>query len=477
VEAAQLKMLIGGRAAGSGPGVGVLNPFDGSVVGTVHEATEDEVELALSVAAEGASVMRKLSRFDRAGVLARASELIESRADALALTIASESGKTLREASGEVSRAVQTFRVASEEARRLAGEVVPFDGAPTGTDRFGFYLRVPLGVVVAITPFNFPLNLAAHKVAPAIAAGNSVILKPASATPLTGLALGEVLYEAGVPVEGLSVVTGSGSAVGGALVSDPRPRMVTFTGSPPVGRAIVAAAGLKKTAMELGSNSAVIVTAECDVEAAADRCARAAFALAGQVCISVQRVMVERSVMGRFLEAACATAGSLSVGDQLADGTDVGPMIDEAEAARAAEWLDEALKAGASVSAGGGRDGSLFEPTVLTDVPADARVWREEAFAPVMSVRPFDTLDEAIDAVNDSAYGLQAGIYTDSLEEALRAAHEIECGGVMVNDVPTFRVDLMPYGGQKDSGVGREGPRFAVEEMTEIRVVGVRRPA
>ncbi|MFH1690562.1 MAG: aldehyde dehydrogenase family protein [Candidatus Eisenbacteria bacterium] len=470
-------MLIGGRPVGDGPDVEVRNPFDGSVVGTVPEATEEEVELALSVATEGASVVGRLPRVERAAVLARAAELIESSGEQLTRTIASESGKTVREAEGEVGRAVQTFRVASEEARRLAGEVVPFDGAPTGRDRFGFYLRVPLGVIVAITPFNFPLNLAAHKVAPAIAAGNSVILKPASACPLTGIALGEILYEAGLPPAGLSVVTGSGGGVGSRLVGDPRPRMVTFTGSPSVGRAIVASAGLKKTAMELGSNSAVIVTERCDVEAAAQRSARAAFALAGQVCISVQRVIVERGVMERFLEAACAVARSLVVGDQLSAGTDVGPMIEEGEAARAESWVAEARDAGASVLAGGARAGTLFEPTVLVDVPGAARIWRDEAFAPVMAVRPFDTLDEAIATVNDSAYGLQAGIYTDRLEDALRAAHEIECGGVMVNDVPTFRVDLMPYGGQKDSGLGREGPRFAVEEMTEIRVVSFRRPA
>jgi acyl-CoA reductase-like NAD-dependent aldehyde dehydrogenase len=253
--------------------------------------------------------------------------------------------------------------------------------------------------------------------------------------------------------------------------------MVTFTGSPPVGRAIQAAAGLKKTAMELGSNSAVIVTAETDVEAAAERSARAAFALAGQVCISVQRIVVERGVMDRFTTAACEVARSLKVGDQLVPSTDVGPMIDEGEAERAESWVREALDAGASALSGGTREGTLYSPTVLVDVPGDARVWRDEAFAPVMAVRPYDTLDEAIEIVNDSAYGLQAGIYTDRLEDALRAAHEIECGGVMVNDVPTYRVDLMPYGGMKESGLGREGPRFAVEEMTEIRVVGFRRPS
>jgi glyceraldehyde-3-phosphate dehydrogenase (NADP+) len=470
-----MKMLIGGRSVGAGPEIEVTNPFDGAVIGTVPSATPEDLEDALATAVRGAEIMRDFPRVERAAVLARASEGLEARSDDLARTIACESGKTLREASGEVARAVQTFRVSAEEARRLAGEVVPFDGAPTGTDRFGFFLRVPLGVVVAITPFNFPLNLAAHKVAPAIAAGNSVILKPATATPLTGLALGEVLYEAGLPPEALSVVTGAGGAVGTALVADPRPRMVTFTGSPAVGKAIVRDAGLKKTAMELGSNSAVVVTERCDVEAAADRCMRAAFALAGQVCISVQRVVVERAVMDRFSDAARRTARGLRAGDQLDPETDVGPMIDAGEARRAEQWLAEARAAGAEVLTGGDRTGTLFEPTVLTGVPEDARLWRDEAFAPFVCLAPCDSLDEALDLVNRSRYGLQAGIYTDRVEDALRAAHEIECGGVMVNDVPTYRVDLMPYGGQKESGLGREGPKFAVEEMTEIRVVGFRR--
>jgi acyl-CoA reductase-like NAD-dependent aldehyde dehydrogenase len=330
-------------------------------------------------------------------------------------------------------------------------------------------------VVLAITPFNFPLNLAAHKVAPAIAAGNAVILKPASATPLTDIELGRVLLDAGLPEDAISVVTGSGSVVGDRLVGDPVPRMVTFTGSAEIGKAIVARAGLKKVAMELGSNSAVIVTDRCDPSSAVERTVRGAFALAGQVCISVQRVLVQKRVLDRFLKEVIAFTESLSVGDQLLEETDVGPMIDEDQAARAEEWLDEAVALGARVAVGGSRKGTLFEPTVLADVPEEARIWKDEAFAPVMAVNSYGMLDEAIAAVNRSRYGLQAGIYTDDLDDALRAAHEIRCGGVMVNDVPTFRVDLMPYGGEKESGLGREGPRFAVEEMTEIRVVGVRR--
>jgi glyceraldehyde-3-phosphate dehydrogenase (NADP+) len=468
-------MLIGGSSVSGTSTMEVLNPFDGSVVGCVPEATDGQLEEALSAAVRGAAVMAAVPRFERAAVLKRASDEIARRTEGLSRTIALESGKTLTEAAGEVGRAVETFRVASEEARRTAGEIVPFDGAPTGTDHFGFYMRVPLGVIVAVTPFNFPLNLAAHKVAPALAAGNAVILKPASATPLTGIALGEVLYESGVPPEALSVVTGPGGSVGTRLVSDPRPRMVTFTGSRDVGAEIARHAGLKRTAFELGSNAAVVVTRHCDVSAAAERCVRGACALAGQVCISVQRVLVDRPVMEAFTDAALGATRSLALGDQMASGTDVGPMIDGTEASRAESWLTDACSAGARVLCGGTRDGTLFRPTLVADVPDEVRLWNDEAFAPIMAVRPCDGLDDAIRQVNASSYGLQAGVFTDRIEEALRAAHEIECGGVMINDVPTFRVDLMPYGGQKGSGMGREGPRFAMEEMSETRVVAFRR--
>lgn len=469
-------MLIAGRSVEGESHIPVRNPFDGSVIGLVPEAAAEELEEALAAAGRGADVMSRMPRAERASVLVRASEALAARSDELSRTIALESGKTVREASGEVARAVETFRISSEEARRLAGEIVPFDGAPTGRDRFGFFLRVPLGIVIAITPFNFPLNLAAHKVAPAVAAGNAVILKPASATPLTGIALGEILYESGLPHDALSVVTGPGGRVGSALASDPRPRMITFTGSREVGGKIAGCAGLKKTAFELGSNAGVIVTEHCDVPAAAERCVRGACALAGQVCISVQRVLVLRSVFDEFSDAAVAAARSLRVGDQMADDTDVGPMISEPEARRAETWLDEAVSSGAEVLCGGERRGTLFEPTIVTGVSDEARLWRDEAFAPVSVVRPCDTYDEALAQVNNSRYGLQAGVFTDDIEEALRAAHEIECGGVMINDVPTFRVDLMPYGGQKGSGFGREGPGFAIEEMTETRVVAFRRP-
>jgi len=470
-----MKMIIGGREAGSGRTMEVRNPYDGSVLDTVPSATPDEVDAALASAEKGARTMAATSRFERGAILDRAAAAVERRSGELSSLLASEVGKTVREAQSEVSRAAQTLAASAAEARRLGGEIVPFDAAPHGRDRFGFWIRVPVGVVVAVTPFNFPLNLAVHKVAPAIAAGNAVILKPASATPLTDIVLGSILLEAGLPGEALSVVTGPGPGVGDALVSHPLPRMVTFTGSADVGRAILARAGLKKTAMELGSNSAVIVTDRCDVESAAGRCVRGAYAVAGQVCISVQRVLVQRDVARRFLDAAVAGAESLRVGDQLLDGTDVGPMINEKEAARAADWIAEASRLGARILSGGARSGATVTPAVIADPPEESRVWKDEAFAPLMCVRTYGTLDEAIACVNRSRYGLQAGVFTDRLEDALRAVHEIECGGVMVNDVPSFRVDVMPYGGVKESGLGREGPRFAVEEMSEIRVVSMRR--
>jgi len=472
-------MLIAGEPA-DGPGtIEVINPYDGSLIDTVPSAGPEQVAGALDAAERGATLMESMPRVERAAILTRVASVLETRSEELARLLCREVGKTIREARGEVGRAVQTFLLSAEEARRLAGEVVPFDGAPTGTDRFGFTLRVPVGIVVAITPFNFPLNLAAHKIGPAIAAGNAVILKPASATPLTDIVLGEILVESGLPPEAVSVITGSGATVGDALVTDPRPRVVTFTGSADVGRAIVGRAGLKRCSMELGSNAAVIVEPDGDLETAAERSMRGAFALAGQVCISVQRVLVHTSVYDAFLELAVAVTEGLHVGDPADERTDIGPMIDVREARRAEAWIEDALSVGARRATAGGRGdsitGALLNPTVLTDVATDARLWCDEAFAPVVCFRPYSTLDEAIGLVNESRYGLQAGIYTDDLEAALEAAHRIRCGGVMVNDVPTWRVDLMPYGGEKDSGLGREGPRYAVEEMSEQRVVGIRR--
>jgi glyceraldehyde-3-phosphate dehydrogenase (NADP+) len=411
------------------------------------------------------------SRAERAAVLRKVSEGLLARKQELSLLLVGEVGKTIREAQTEVERASATFLAAAEEAKRIAGEVIPFDAVPAGAGRRGFAFKVPIGTVVAITPFNFPLNLAAHKVAPAIAAGNCVVLKPASQTPLTGLALGKAILDAGFPPAGLSVLPGPGGTLGAALVGDPRPRMVTFTGSAEVGRRIAASAGLKRLAMELGSNSAVIVTASADLEAAAARIVTGAFALAGQVCISVQRVLAHRKIYGDLTGRIIGLASRLRVGDPLEAGTDMGPMISPEAARGLKAWIDQAAEQGAEVRLGGDHRGTLFSPTVLTAVPTAAEVWKEEAFGPVVCINPYDGLEEAVEAVNRSKYGLQAGIFTASLDEAFQAVYDLEVGGVMVNDVPTYRVDHMPYGGVKDSGLGREGLKYAIDEMSETKLV------
>jgi len=449
----------------------VKNPFDESIIDEVPRAEPEDVEEAFASALRGLEQMSKLSAYERHKILRRAAEAIETRGEELAKALALEVGKTIREARGEISRTVQTFTFGAEEAKRIYGEGIPFDAAPRGENKLGFTIRVPVGVVVAITPFNFPLNLAAHKVAPALAAGNSVVLKPATDTPLTDLMMGRLLLEAGLPQEALNLITGYGQEIGDALVTDERGRMVTFTGSLEVGKRIMAHAGLKKATMELGSNSAVIVMGDADLEDAASRITAGAFALAGQVCISVQRVFVQKGSFESLVSAVVSRVGKLRVGDPLSENTDMGPMISLAAAEKAGGLVQEALDRGGELACGGQRDGSLFSPTVLLNVPHQCRVCSEEAFAPLVVINPVEDLDQAIAMVNDSQYGLQAGIFTADLASALEAAKRIHVGGVMVNEVPSFRVDHMPYGGVKGSGIGREGLKYAVEEMTEIRLV------
>jgi len=441
------------------------------VIGEVPQAGAGEVEAALDSAVRGARQMAGLTAAERHDILRRTAEGLRNRSEDLALTLTREVGKTIREARGEVMRTIQTFTAAAEEAKRIHGQGVPMDADPRGAGRLGFTLRVPVGVVVAITPFNFPLNLAAHKVAPALAAGNSVILKPATETPLADLRLAAILEQSGLPEDALNVITGRGDQVGPPLISDERVRMLSFTGSLDVGRTMTAVPGIRKTTMELGSNSAVIVMADADADLASRRIAAGAFALAGQVCISVQRVYVQRPIFDRLVETVCERAGKMKIGDPREEATDMGPMISQAAVERAQSWIEEALEAGGKRVCGGRREGALLWPTVLTQVPDTCRISSQEAFAPVVMINPVDTLEEAIARVNDSRYGLQAGIFTGELSGALRAAREIEVGGVMINEVPTFRVDHMPYGGMKMSGIGREGLRYAIEEMTEIRLV------
>jgi len=465
------RLLIGGRWVESAGGSReVRNPYDGSLVGLVPLATPVEVEAALAAAHDASPVMAALPAHERAALLNRTADLIARDREQLARTIAAESGKALKFALGEADRAVQTFRFAAEEAKRLHGETVPMDAAVGAERRLGFWFRVPRGPVVAISPFNFPLNLVAHKVAPALAAGNSIILKPPTPTPLTAVHLAHLLVEAGVPAGGFNLVTGDGSVVGDALVADPRVAVVSFTGSPPVGKGILARAGLKRVILELGSNSAVIVAADASLDKAFPGLVTGSFANSGQICISTQRIYVHESRWEEFVPRFVAATEALVVGDPLDPSTDVGPLIDEREAIRAEEWIAEAVAAGARVLTGAEREGSVLRPTVLTDVTPEMKVMCRELFAPAVSLVPFAELADAIRQVNASQYGLQAGIYTESLDTAMRAVRELEVGGVIVNDSSNFRADQMPYGGIKESGLGREGLRFAVEEMTEIKL-------
>jgi glyceraldehyde-3-phosphate dehydrogenase (NADP+) len=465
------KLIVGGREKDSATSFEVLNPFDSSPIDAVASAEAGHVEEALSAAEAARPTIRALPRSRRAKILHEVSRRLTDRSDELSRLLAAEAGKTLKEARGEVARAASTFAFAGDEAKRLAGEIIPFDAVPGGHARQGYSLKVPLGTILAITPYNFPVNLAAHKIAPAMAAGNPFILKPASVTPLCDIMLGRIILEAGFPPEGVSVLPGPGSSVGLELVRDPRPRMVTFTGSVEVGKQIAREAGYKKIGMELGSNSGVIVTESADLDFACKRIVTGAYALAGQVCISVQRVVAHRNIFDELLERVNALAGELRAGDQLDPATGMGPMITETEAARVEAWVEEAVGAGARVTAGGSRQGTLFQPTVLTGVPENARLWQEEAFGPVVSINPYDDFNEALASINETRYGLQAGIFTDSMDQAFQAIEALDVGGVIVNDFPTYRVDQMPYGGVKDSGIGREGLKYAIQEMTEEKLI------
>jgi acyl-CoA reductase-like NAD-dependent aldehyde dehydrogenase len=467
-----MKMLIGGEWVDKKEKIEVMNPYNGTVVDTVPRGDSEDVKKAVRSAQMGLDEMKSLSSYERYEILKRASELLNEYREKIAQTLTQEVGKTITEARKEAERAAQTFLWASEEAKRIFGETIPFDAAPGADKKMGFFMRVPVGVIGAITPFNFPLNLVAHKLAPAFAAANSVVLKPATQTPLSAIQLGEILLLAGLPPHALQIVTGSGGVVGESLVTDPRVRMVTFTGSMETGQTITSKAGLKKVTMELGSNSACIIMKDGDLERAADRITLGGFALAGQICISVQRVFVQDEIYEPFLQSLTEKVKNLVVGDPGDETTDVGPMIDKEAAKRAKEWVDEVVeKTGRPPLLGGDREGTLFQPTILTEVPKTCKVISKEVFAPVIAINRFKTLEEAIDLVNESPYGLQAGVFTKDLKGAFEAARKIEVGGVMINEIPTFRVDNMPYGGVKGSGFGREGPRFAVEEMTEIRVV------
>ncbi len=466
-----MRMYAAGRWIDTAKTIDILNPYNGTVIDTVPRADPNDAEMALESIARGARTMAALSGYDRYRILRAAADLIETRSEELAGTITLEEGKSLTESRAEVSRAVQTLTLSGEEAKRLHGETVPFDGAPGGSRKFGFTLRVPCGVVVAISPFNFPLNLVCHKVGPALAAGNAVIIKPATDTPLSALKLTEILLEAGLPAEGIACLTGLGTEIGDMLCSDRRVRKITFTGSRDVGERICRKAGIKKITMELGSNAPVIVMPDADLEKVAAAVVATGYSNAGQVCISTQRVLASEKVYGDLLDALKPKVEALITGNPVDERTTVGPMIREQEAIRVGEWVQEAVANGARVLTGGERQGAVYAPTVVAEVTPDMRLFYDELFGPAVAVTRFDTIDEAIALANNSIYGLAAGIFTENLEWAMRFAREVEAGSLMINWGPQWRADLMPYGGLKESGFGKEGPRYAVEEMTELKLV------
>ena len=466
-----MKMYINGQWIDKAETIPVFNPFDQSLLDTVPRGTAADVELAVTSAVRGAVAMGKLTSFERYSILRRTADIMAERAEDLGQTITKEEGKVIAEGRGEVQRAIQTITGSAEEAKRLHGETVPLDAAPGNVNQFGFTIRVPVGVVAAIAPFNFPLNLVCHKVGPAIAAGNAVVLKPAGDTPLSALKLTEILLEAGLPEEAIQCVTGPGGEIGDTLTGDPRIRKITFTGSMEVGDRICRNAGIKRVTMELGSNSPLIIMSDADIEKVAAATVASGFANAGQVCISTQRVLADRRIYADFLDALAPATEAFNTGNPLDDSVRMGPMIRATDADRVGEWISEAVGQGARVLVGGDHEGTMHAPTVVVDAKPDMKVSREELFGPAVAVSSFDNIDDALAMANDSRFGLSAGIFTQNIDWAMRFAREVQSGNLHINSSPQWRADLMPYGGLKDSGMGKEGPGYAVEEMTELKMV------
>jgi len=464
-------MLIDGVWSGAAEGIDVLDKYTDEVIGTVPVASQDDVSRATAAAKSAFATWSETPAWKRSKILQQTADGIAARQDEIATVIAREAGKAWKYAVAEVQRSVETFTFAAEEAKRIHGETIPMDASAFGENRVGYYVRTPLGVVAAITPFNFPLNLVAHKVAPALAAGNTLVLKPAHETSLTAVRLGEVLEAAGLPKGVFNIVHGEGRVVGEALVRDPVPAKITFTGSPPVGQHIMAVAGLKRVTLELGNNSGTIVEPDADLDKAVPRCVVSAFANSGQICISLQRIYVHEQVAKDFVDRFLKATAALKVGNPVDKDCDVGPLISTSAAEKAEDWIKEAVAEGARCLIGGRREGRVLWPTVLVDTRPDMKVMCEEAFAPLVSIVTYRDFEEALRMLNDSPFGLQAGLYTQDIRKAFAAARTIDVGGMMINDTSIFRVDHMPYGGNKLSGIGREGVRFAIEEMTNLRMV------
>lgn len=449
----------------------IFSPYSGVALDTVPAATAEQVEQTLAAAELAAIVMANLTAYERYSILMRAADLVAQNVEDLARTVSLEMGKPLTESRGEAGRVPDLLRLSAFEGSQLRGETLPVEAQAGAKGKLGLTLRAPCGVVVAISPFNYPLLLVVHKIGPALAVGNAVILKPANQTPFSALKLTRLLLEAGLPENGLQCITGAGSMIGPALCSDSRVRKISFTGSTEVGERITRIAGVKKLSLELGSNCPLIVLPDADLSLAAQATAVGGFVNAGQVCISTQRVVVHRKVQVEFLDALQAAVEAIKVGDPLVDDTRLSAMVSEFEAQRVDAWVQEALHGGARVVTGGQRQGPVFTPTVVADVAPEMRISREEVFGPVVAVTPVDTFEQAIAYANDSKYGLAAGIFTRDVNVALRFAKQAQCGMVMINWTPLWRADLMPYGGFKGSGIGKEGPRYAVDEMTELKTI------
>jgi acyl-CoA reductase-like NAD-dependent aldehyde dehydrogenase len=461
---------VAGKWLSQGKPLEVLSPYDGTAAGVTYWATSDDLERAIQSAVTSFETTKRMPAYERQRILRAISDAIATHRDDFTRLMALEAGKPVKTARAEVDRAIFTFAIAAEESVRIGGEWLPMDLQPSTAGRSAIVRRFPLGPIAAITPFNFPLNLVAHKIAPAIAAGCTMVLKPAPKTPLSALMLAEIVEKAGWPAAALSTLSLSNEDAA-RLVADDRLKLLTFTGSGAVGWGLKHRAGKKKVALELGGNAGVIVHADADIDFAAERCALGGFSYAGQSCISVQRIFVQRGIEEKFTSSLLARVGKLKLGDPLDESTDVGPMINEEAAKRAASWVEEAAKGGAKILAGGKRNGALMAPTVLSDTKPNMRVNCEEVFAPVVVIEPYDDFADALRRVNDSPYGLQAGLFTNDAKLIFQAYEALEVGGLIVGDMSSFRIDHMPYGGVKESGLGREGLRYAIEEMTEPRLL------
>lgn len=465
-------LIIGGKEVKKEPYLDIFYPYTEEIIGKVSIGTKDDVEKAVEEAKIGFNILKNLSSYKRYEILKTVSQKLLEQKEEIAKTIVLEVGKTIREARLEVERASQTFLFAAEEAKRINGETYPLDAHPSGEGKFGFYIREPAGIVGAITPFNFPLNLSAHKVAPAIGAGCAIILKPSEKTPFSPIKMVELLIEAGLPKEAISLIPGF-KDVGEAIVTHKDIRVISFTGSKAVGEAISKSAGIKKLVLELGSNSALVVHKDADIKKAVKKAVMGGFSMAGQVCISVQRVVVHQDILESFLQELKIEIENLKIGDPMDDSTDIGPMISSKEVERVKNWVEEAIKKGASLikKANVATKKTILEPTVVINPSFDTKVFKEEAFAPIINVIPYKDVDEAINIVNNSEYGLQVGVFTRDLKVAFEFIKKASVGGVNINEGPSFRADHIPYGGVKNSGIGREGPKFAIEDYTEIKNV------